>query len=566
EDWQDVDSDNDGIPDADESTADTDGDGRPDFADTDDDNDRVVDASELAGGGPGVDTDGDGIPDFKDPDSDDDAILDGDERDVDTDMDGLEDWQDVDSDNDGIPDSEEAGDLDIFTPPVDTDMDMIPDFRDPDSDNDGISDQAEREAGTDPLLTDTDMDGVSDLIEVGAGTDPLDMGDNPRTRGDFVFVVPFEEAPMPERDTLQFRTNIQIADVYFLFDTTGSMSGEIAAMRDAVRNIITNLVCEDFGTACMGDDECAGGQVCSLAGRCIEDPTMSSCVASVFTGIGTYEGFASSYRNRLSLQNDPDVTRSRIPATASGDGGRESLYESVACVADPSVCSGAMCAGGGIGCPAYRMEAVRILVTITDEPDECGDCSADSPGAAGMRLLDQGITFVGVDADSGHEPRANLRAIANNSDSLDSGGAPLVYDGDGAGVTTAVTDAINEIVNGVPIRVTIEATDEPGDDGDALQFIDYLEVNTSGDPAGCSMVSPTEDTDGDTYDDAFPSLTPGTSVCWDVVPITNDIVEPGTAPLVFEARLTVFGDGSPLDSRQVYFLVPPEIEIPVGPM
>ena len=53
---------------------------------------------------------------------------------------------------------------------------------------------------------------------------------------------------------------------------------------------------------------------------------------------------------------------------------------------------------------------------------------------------------------------------------------------------------------------------------------------------------------------------------WDVVPITNDIVEPGTAPLVFEARLTVFGDGSPLDSRQVYFLVPPEIEIPVGPM
>jgi len=564
-DFQDTDSDGNGIPDSKEGTGDTDGDGRLDFADNDDDQDRIPDRDELASsGGPTVDTDGDGIPDWRDPDSDDDTILDGDERDLDTDMDGFEDWQDIDSDADGINDIDEAGDAEIFTPPVDTDEDGVPDFRDPDSDNDGISDLDERLAGTNHLEEDSDGDGVSDLIEVGAGTDPLDPGDDPRTRGDFVFVVPFEEAPDPERDTLQFETNIQIADVYFLMDTTGSMDGEIRSMRDAVAGIIDNITCEDFGVACAGDDECGADQVCSVGGRCIEDPRTSSCVASVWTGVGRYEGNRNSYRNLLSLQMDPAMTSTRTPASADGGGADESLFESVACVADPTVCSSAGC-GGPIGCPAYREEAVRILVAITDEQDECGGCSADSAAEAGRRLTDAGITFVGVDADSGHEPRSHLRAIANESGSLDGGGAPLVFEGTEAAVTSAVTDAINEIVNGVPLNVTIEATEEPDDDGDALRFIDYLEVNVGG-GGGCTAVTPTADTDGDGRDDSFPELLPGTSVCWDVVPVMNTVQEPGPSPLVYVARLTVYGDGSPLDSRLVYFLVPPRIEVPMGPM
>ncbi|HBQ15785.1 MAG TPA: hypothetical protein DEF51_33220 [Myxococcales bacterium] len=105
--------------------------------------------------------------------------------------------------------------------------------------------------------------------------------------------------------------------------------------------------------------------------------------------------------------------------------------------------------------------------------------------------------------------------------------------------------------------MTIEASDEAGDAGDALQFIDYLEVNTSG--GACSAVSPVQDTDDDGRPDAFPSLLPGTPVCWDVVPRDNTTVMPTPEPQVFRARLTVSGDGSPLDARTVYFLVPPEI-------
>lgn len=154
--------------------------------------------------------------------------------------------------------------------------------------------------------------------------------------------------------------------------------------------------------------------------------------------------------------------------------------------------------------------------------------------------------------------------LARASDSLSGAGAPLVFDGSDAAVVPAVTSAIDEVVHSVPIAVTIEASDEPDDAGDALQFIDYLEVNTSG--GSCTFGPTTADTDGDGRDDSFPVLLPGTPVCWDVVPLRNTTVEPATVPLVFRARLTVSGDGSPLDARIVYFLIPPVIPPPDIPI
>ena len=93
--------------------------------------------------------------------------------------------------------------------------------------------------------------------------------------------------------------------------------------------------------------------------------------------------------------------------------------------------------------------------------------------------------------------------------------------------------------------------------------IDYLEINGSG--GACTAVTPLEDTNGDGRSDAFPALRPGTPVCWDVVAARNTTVMPTLTPQIFRARLTVRGDGSPLDSRIVYFLVPPRIEVPGGP-
>ncbi|MCA9606634.1 MAG: hypothetical protein KC619_13610 [Myxococcales bacterium] len=557
----DDDSDGNGILDRDETPGDVDGDGTPNFADTDDDNDLINDVQELDGQlSPPRDADMDGIPDYQDRDSDGDTIMDGHERDADTDGDGIFDTNDLDSDDDGLSDAMEAGDTDLDTLPVDTDGDGAPDFRDTDSDNDGLSDHDEATVyGTSPTLEDTDGDGVSDLIEIAGGSDPLDMTDSPRTRGDFVFLVPYMEPPDPTEDTLMFRTNIAFADIYFLFDHSGSMGPETDALRGAVVDIMNDLQCADSGTACTRDSDCTSGtEICSpFTSTCIEDPSMSSCILSPYTGIGHYE---NQYYNEVSIQPDPAVTAA---ATWTITGGTEELYEAVIGVVNPgsSLSQANGCTGpnpGFIGCVDYRDSAVRILVAFTDE-DSDGSITA---AQAASELMANDVTFVGVWSATGTTGRSEITDLATASGSVDRTGAPLVFDGDGAGVVPAVVTAINEIVQGVPLRVTIQATDEPGDDGDSLQFIERLQTNTT-DP-GCSAVA-TEDTDGDGYDDAFPAVTPGTPVCWDVIPRQNDTVMPTAVPQIFEARLTVSGDGSPLDSRRVFFLIPPRIEGPGGP-
>ena len=575
-DFQDTDSDNNGYPDAIEGDGDFDLDGIPNYRDIDDDNDFVRDRDELDGIlDPPADTDGDGRPNYRDPDSDDDFILDGDEFGADTDRDGLLDYEDLDSDGDGIPDSIEAGDEDVFSPPVDSDGDTIPDFRDPDSDNDGLADGQEIELGSDPTRADTDGDGVTDLIELAAGTDPTDPTVSPRTRGDFVFVVDYMEDPAPTRDTLQFRTSIQFADIYFLFDASGSMSGAQNGLAMGVSAVMTDLTCTDSMIPCRRDMDCTGGNICSaFSGTCIEDPSMSSCILSAWTGAGQYgqsAGGGAIMINRVSLQPDPMVTRTGIDLIPE-DGGTEPMFGAVWGVIDPMTLPTGMSTQaclpmtpGRLGCAGFRNEAVKILVAFSDEDSDVISGINVANTAATMLAAD--VTFIGVWSGSASSTQRNdMVALATMTNSVDRGGAPLVFNASssGSGIDAVVTSAINEIVEGVPLRVTIEATDEPGDAGDALQFIDYLQVNVSG--GVCSAISPTEDTDGDTRPDAFPSLLPGTPVCWDVIPARNETVMPTLTPQVFRARLTVKGDGSPLDARIVYFLVPPRIELPGGPI
>jgi len=183
----DIDDDNDGIPDVLEEDGDinrdTDGDGVIDSLDLDSDNDGILDIIEADG----VDSNNDGRVDDA-TDSDKDGLADVVDRFVneanapvdaqsarmvtvlavpDTDGDTHPDFQDVDSDNDGISDLIEAGtsitndtnndgmidgSVDVngipttVTPvavPIDTDSDGIPNYRDLDSDNDGLLDVIE---------------------------------------------------------------------------------------------------------------------------------------------------------------------------------------------------------------------------------------------------------------------------------------------------------------------------------------------------------------------------------------------------------------------------------------
>ncbi|BAU64617.1 fibro-slime family protein [Stanieria sp. NIES-3757] len=145
-----TDSDNDGIPDSVEGTADTDKDGTPDYLDTDSDGDGVLDSVEIGSDYKNpVDTDKDGTPDYKDTDSDGDTLSDSVEGTADTDKDGTPDYKDTESDNDGISDvNEKIGDVNgDGTPDTsngqandDVDNDGVKNWKDTDSDNDGLLD------------------------------------------------------------------------------------------------------------------------------------------------------------------------------------------------------------------------------------------------------------------------------------------------------------------------------------------------------------------------------------------------------------------------------------------
>jgi hypothetical protein len=236
EDWQDTDDDGDGIATSLEDTApangiywddfsqgggiypdylynpDYDGDGVNDTADLDSDNDGVLDANEDGGTGldPSGDADVDGIQNFMDTSQPGfvDANADGIDDRYDADMDGIPDFHDLDSDNDGMQDILEAGGIDadddglvdgftdvapmdglddsIAGTPLtmpDSDGDGIIDVFDTDSDNDGIPDIRER-GGSDAdgdgradVSTDSDHDGVADIFDVNSGGSPLTATD-----------------------------------------------------------------------------------------------------------------------------------------------------------------------------------------------------------------------------------------------------------------------------------------------------------------------------------------------------------------------------------------------------
>ncbi len=581
-DYVDRDADGNGIEDADEGLEDADDDGLLDCRDLDDDGDTVLDSEEIGDAAAPVDTDGDGLADYRDPDSDGDSIRDRDEGQEDTDGDGTVDRIDDDSDGDGLLDIDEAGDTNPTTPPVDTDGDTVPDFRDADSDDDGLSDGRETELGLSPIDSDSDGDGVTDLIEIAAGTDPLNMAESPRTRGDFVFVVPFEAPPIPTSDVLSFSTSLQFADVYFVFDTTASMRDEIEAMGSAtsgVPAVIDELRCRSSMQPCTDDGMCAEGRVCGASGMCIENPAERGCIPDIFTGFGTFTEL-DTYQNRQSLQADPRRTAMQIPRGTSG-GDEEAPIQVPYCVADGTQCAnGPGCAGGADTCPGFREDAVRILVMITDADDQCSGsrCSRFDVDGAGAALRADGIRYVGLfgtDDDRGAgSPQSVMQGIANAA-RRNPGDPTYVFPARGGAVVARATNAIRELTNAANFEVRLVAANaDPM--RDALRFVDYVETTRGGE--GCPAEfreEPIQSADSvpadeplgrdDLRPDYFPGLRPGAPVCWEVVPTTNDFLEPTREPQVFVAELRVTADGSLVDSRDVYFLVPPLIPPPMGP-
>lgn len=556
-DFRDTDADGNGIPDGVEGTIDTDGDTIPDFQDLDNDGDSVLDTDEVGDPASPVDFDGDGLPDHLDIDSDDDTIGDLHEAFADTDGDGIPDRQDLDTDGDGWSDADEAGDSDPATPPVDTDGDEIPDFRDPDSDNDGLSDAAERDLGTARDDADTDGDGVTDLIEVaGCEGDPTcmdatDPTSSPRTRGNFVFFMPFEDTPDPLMDTLDFATDIRVADVYFIIDTTGSMSTPI-------NNVRTSL---------------------SSPGGIIDQ--VRAEIADVEIGVGEFRdyGDARIYNHRQDISASAAAAQTAVNGlVASGGGdGPEGGVPALWSMATGRGVGGsggypdrAGCPAGTFGYPCFRMGAVPIAVIIADYNFHNGPATGNTYGGytvdgsslnwarALPDILAANMRVIGVPV--GTVSQADLTRIAADT------GAPVPVVASGGTVSSTVVDQIRTLASSTMFDISGVFVDDASDAVDTFAaFVDRLEAKAAGDAGRGCDARPTSDADGDGVHETFPNVGSGNRVCFDIFVKQNDTIEPTLEPQVFRATIQVLGDGfTELDSRDVFFLVPPDIEV-IGP-
>ena len=618
-DFLDADGNGDGVPDV-EQTGDQDGDGIPDGRDTDVDGDNVPNAEEYGTGTEPVDTDMDGTPDVFDTDSDGDTILDRMEGRLDPDGDMIPSYRDLDSDNDGIEDAVEAGDGDLDTPPRACPNEIDPlnpdeppvgdglsDFADADSDNDGAGDGEEGRAGTDPCDIDTDDDGLIDLVEVAFqlyncpdGTSGSVCECQTATRAecsipaeDFYVVLPYRGDP--QERTLEFGTTIRVADVFFLSDTTGSMSGTITNVRNTVATAGTGLI--DRISATIPDCWFGGGQHDDMPFGGYGSPPDEPFILAIRMTPPEDAALVRDAWNRVMLHGGNDGPESQT----------ESLYRLITGEGQTWMYSGGFggassytirnyrgdCLETGWGAACFREAALPIVVHFTDicshngPPDEDSSCDPyvgiTPPPTTWEDMISamnrRGAKYIGVNAREwgairctevvtpmGDQPCWFLRRTAFETGSVDLEGNPLVYDLPNGTDPTVFADtivrAVETVATRVPLDVDTQVRDDPMDEYmvDARRFVKRRQPACQPPATTDCWVAPegVEHTDAVAFVDTstFFGVVPGTRVTFRIT-FQNDFWPGGASAQLFIAFIDVRGGGSAvLDTRQVFILVP----------
>jgi hypothetical protein len=519
----------------------------------------------LAGAGcspgddtPGRDVGGDTGPDILPCsvliDSDGDMIADQYEGMDDADADTVPNHLDDDSDGDTILDAVE-GDTggDYCRYPRNSDTDPLPDFLDLDSDNDGLSDNEEHGRwGTDPLLPDTDGDTVTDLGEVAYGSDPTDR-DSGIASDDFFVILPYLDPPK-NRD-LYFGTNLQVADVYFLMDSTGSMSGSIENVVSSLQSTIVPALRREIPDVQMGvgafNDYPTGGYGSAGDQPFWHDLNITDDDAQV--------------RNRLQYVLDrdrgygADTPESYGPAlwmTASGRG----TYEGGAAVPDQHCSTPPDDPGPRNGYPCFRYGALPIVIIVGDAPWHNGPGGAYSYGGFWAPTFDESVSemlgigarMIGVCArcSEGNEAWNHMAEMARLTGTVDAAGDPLVAVSSDGTVSTRIVEMVQTLASFTPQDVTTTKEDDPTDlyGIDATQFMTAITPVTAVPASGAA---------GGWNETTFFQVQPGTQVVFDVT-FENNFFAPRESAAVFKAKIVVLGNGvARLDERIVIIIVPP---------
>lgn len=388
---------------------------------------------------------------------------------------------------------------------------------------------------------------------------------------DFFFVVPYNEAPTPENDVLKFSTNIKMADVAFVMDTTGSMQSSI----DNLKNALKGSLFAQLQTAIPN---------VGLAVVDHRDFTDGNAVLSLRQVITTNLTLAQNAVGQMSAGGGGDLPEAQIAAMQFTLTGQANSPIPAHTPATP----------GTFGGVDFRPGSVPIVVEITDAEwhDPSGNASMTTLKAA---FAAANAKFVNVASANGPEGQANDLSDATSSNvpssafggSCASGSGPCCTgvngagraadgpggscrlnfkaDSGGNGVSSGIVNAIQAISVGSTFDVSAVPENDPANANgvDATKFIKALRAKDEGDATNGCPAAPAKDTDGDGIKDTFIAVKAGTPVCFEVVPNMNTTVPPAENPQFYNAFINVIGapGNIQLDRRSVLFLVPPDVNV-----
>ena len=589
-----------------ENPRDCDGDGIPDYNDLDSDGDTIPDSVESTNRASkyyatySLDSDGDGISDHDECRGEVDPTTGLFTSCADTDGDGIPDYLDLDSDGDGLPDAFEVA---WGSSPTN-----------PDTDGDGDTDLIEYGAGTNPNDKNDNAENNGNFVFVA----PYEEATTPERKS-----LSFQTAIQSIDLFFVFdRTGSMDSETANLAQKLPGILNELQC-KDLGRSCEDNDDCAGLSNAicsenrrCITDPSYGEGCFDSMyTGLAYYHNMHAFWISSLISENvnNTVNALRSAFRNvKADGSTDSKMTSSNFCSAGSAEvpyqapicallGNNKyngfqycNVTGTVSCANSPTgsnTCPtmreckiGCSTDSSRVGCAGFRSGAVRVIIEAFDE-EQCYSNTSYTNWRAycknfqydvGKILQAYNTRYIGLwsGRSSTYKDYATTsskvtvsmeevaKKIGTDSNSLSDAGTPFTYQAADEAVGEKTKEAVKEISRNMPMNITVEVQDIDGDGASA--FVDHLELNLSGEKVKNRICTKIDTGKINTTDAKFPGITgllPGTSVCYDVIPVQNQKIKaPSNEPKVYRARVVVKGDGSVLNSGIAYFLVPPLVE------
>ncbi len=293
------------------------------------------------------------------------------------------------------------------------------------------------------------------------------------------------EMPVVRVD-LEIPASLRVVDIMFLIDSTASMQDEIDSVRARLRDFVVpgvRAIIPDaaFGVALFGEFPVAphAPRDSGVQPFLLRTP-ITTDVVRVETALDETPVWGNL--------DDPEAAIEGVYQVVTGEGFLPFIMPSVGCPR------------GGVGGACFRTDAFRVLMLVTDAPMHNGppDVAPISPyrfvpaphtyDEAVRAVVAADVFVIGLGAtDRGRPaPLPHLRELGRSTGSVDSSGAPLVFDiglrGDAIG--EEIVSAVQRVASDVPLDINAIVEDRPGDDVDARDVVRGIRAARANPPSG----------------------------------------------------------------------------------